>query len=40
MDQLSEELDMSISTLSELLLQLELDGYAKQLGPNSFIRGC
>lgn len=40
MDQLSVELDMSISTLSELLLQLELDGYAKQLGPNSFIRGC
>lgn len=38
MDQLSAELDMSISALSEYLLQLELGGYAERFGTNSFIR--
>ncbi len=38
MDQLSHELGMPMGTLSELLLQLELEGYIEQFGRNQFIR--
>lgn len=38
MDQLSSELDISISAISEYLLRLELDGYIERFGTNSFIR--
>lgn len=37
-EQLSMELDMPIGILSELLLQLELEGYIEQFGRNQFIR--
>lgn len=38
MDQLAAELHLSIPALTELLLQLEMDGYIEAFGTNSFVR--